>query len=323
MGMKVEVKQQEVTKQWALYNDDCIDVSKGFNYNSIHFIVYSPPFSQLFSYSDDDRDMGNSTSYAEFFTHYEFVVEQHARTLMPGRIVAVHSMDLPTFKSNGDEIGIRDFPGDIIRLFEKHGFVYHSRVCVWKDPLVAAVRSHSIGLAHKQIVKDSAMCSMGVPDYVLAFRKPGDNPQPVAHPLGLSVYPGADPIPRNLDRFIDSTNPKVNKRSHWIWQRIASPVWTDIRQTRVLPFRKAKDVDDTRHICPLQLDVIERCMTLWSNPGDVVFSPFAGIGSEVYVAAKMGRKGVGAELKRSYYKVAVANLKSLDQQQQSSKGFSA
>lgn len=244
---------------------------------------------------------------------------------MPGRIVAVHCMDLPTHKRNGDEIGLRDFPGDIIRLFQKHGFTYHSRVTIWKDPLTAAVRTKAIGLAHKQIVKDSALCRTGIADSLLAFRKPGENTKPIQHPRGLRDYCGARSVPTNLDKhLVDSAemdlakNPydsRKDKRSHWIWQQYASPVWFDIRQTKVLPFRDAREADDERHICPLQVDVVERCLALWSAKDDVVFTPFLGVGTEVYVAVKNGRKGIGSELKRSYFRQAVRNIESVDRQQ--------
>ena len=230
---------------------------------------------------------------------------------MPGRIVAVHCMDLPSFKKAGEEIGIWDFPGEIVRLFTEIGFTFHARVCIWKDPLIAATRTKSIQLAHKQIIKDSSMCGIGIADYVLMFRKPGENLKPISNENGLTMYQGSRSVPKELDRFVDFKGlQKVNKRSHWIWQQYASPVWFDIRQTKVMPYRKARDGDDEKHICPLQLDVIERCVALWSAPGDVVLTPFMGVGSEVYVAVRNGRKGVGVELKRSYYKQAVLNVKS-------------
>jgi len=259
----------------------------------------------LYSYSDDPRDLSNCRSYKEFLTQFGYLAAELFRALASGRIVAVHCMDLPTYKRNGEEIGLKDFSGDIIRLFQEHGFVFHSRHCIWKDPLIAAVRTHAVGLAHQQLVKDSAIVRTGIPDYLLAFRKPGENAKPINNENGLTVYYGERSVPKQLKMH---TDPRKNKRAHWIWQQYASPVWFDIDQTRVLPYRQAKDKDDARHICPLQLDVIERCMALWSAPDDVVFSPFMGVGSEIYVAVKNGRKGIGAELKKSYYRQAVANV---------------
>lgn len=307
----MKVKDQKITDKYAIYNGDCVEVLKGLDNNSIGFSVYSPPFSDLFSYSDSDQDMGNCRSYEEFFTHYEFLVAELARIMMPGRVVAVHCMDLPRFKQKEGVIGLNDFPGDIIRSFEKHKFIFHSRHVIWKDPLIAAVRTHAIGLAHQQIVKDSSMCRTGIPDMVLAFRKDGDNPIPIAHPEGLSEYVGENQIPRELMNYKGHKDPKTNKLSHWIWQQYASPTWLDCRPTRVLPYKKGKDKDDEKHICPLSKDIVERCLVLWSAPNDVVLSPFAGIGTEVYEAVRMGRRAIGVELKPSYYKQMVRNLESL------------
>lgn len=314
--MAAKVVKQVITDRYALYNGDCCEVVPSLPEESVGFAVFSPPFADLYSYSDAQEDMGNCSDYKDFFAHFGFLVESLYRVMVPGRVVAVHCMDLPTFKRNGEEIGQKDFPGDIIRCFQKRGFIYHSRFVIWKDPLLAATRTKAIGLAHKQICKDSALCRTGIPDYVLAFRKPGENPKPVAHPKGLTAYHGSRPVPRNLDKEflgpMDTHNPydsRKDKRSHWIWQQYASPVWFDIRQENVLPYRKARDKDDQRHICPLQLDTIERCVELWSAPGDVVLTPFMGVGSEVFVAVKNGRKGVGVELKPSYFRQAVLNVK--------------
>ena len=259
--------------------------------------------------------MGNSRSYDEFFQHFGFLVKELHRLLLPGRIVAVHCMDLPTFKRSDQGIGIRDFPGDIIRSFQKEDFIYHSRHCIWKDPLIAATRTKAIGLAHKQIVKDSAMCRTGIADYIVSFRKKGENPKPIAHPEGLTKYYGSRSIPNNLESFFITPDgskweglQKENKRSQWIWQKYASPVWDDIRQSEVLSFRGAKGNDDEKHICALQTDLVERCIELWSTRGDIVLTPFMGIGTEVYVAVKNGRKGIGIELKESYYKQAIKNI---------------
>jgi len=231
-------------------------------------------------------------------------------------------MDLPTFKTRGEEIGIRDFPGDIIRSFIKFGFIYHCpRITIWKDPLIAATRTHAIGLAHKQVVKDSAMVRSGIPDCIVAFRKPGVNPKPIEHAKAPSIYYGSRSIPRKLDGFVDHNDMRTNKRSHWIWQQYASPVWFDIRQSRVLPYRQARDGDDEKHICPLQLDTIERCMELWSAKGDTFLSPFMGVGSEVFVAVKNRRRAIGVELKESYFNQALRNLRSLRSSQESSLNF--
>lgn len=310
--VKTETPKEIVTDRYAIYRGDCCKVIRSIPDDSIGFVVYSPPFADLYSYSDDDRDMGNCRSYDDFFVHYSYLVEQLLRVTMPGRIVAVHCMDLPTHKSKGEEIGIRDFPGDLVKCHEENGWIYHSRVCIWKDPLVAATRSKALGLAHKQIVKDSSMCRMGLADYILAFRKPGENPKPINHPTGLTEYHGARDVPTKFDRFVGYEGvQKKNKRSHWIWQQYASPVWFDIRQTKVLPFRQARDEDDQKHVCPLQLDVIERCLVLWSAEDDKVLTPFMGVGSEVYGAVKNGRKGVGIELKPRYFRQAARNLKAL------------
>ena len=310
-------KKQVITDQYAIYLGDCCEVLPDLPSESVGFSVFSPPFWSMYTYTDDPADMSNCKTYEEFFGHFDFLAEQLERLLLPGRIAAIHCMDMPTYKRSGEEIGLNDFPGDIVRCFKKKGFVYHSRHCIWKDPLVAATRTKALGLAHKQIVKDSAMCRTGIPDYILAFRKKGENPKPIPHPEGLTEYCGSREVPREFDRYFGGVNPvsnepwlpKENKRSHWIWQQYASPVWFDVRQTHVLRYREAKGKDDEKHICPLQLDVIERCVELWSTKGDVVLTPFMGVGSEVYVAVKNGRKGVGVELKDSYFKQAERNIR--------------
>jgi len=308
----LKVVEQKITKRFALYCGDCCEVLPYLPDESVGFSVFSPPFSDLFSFSDDPRDMGNAKDYAEFFEHFGWLTGELYRLMKPGRVVAVHCMDLLTFKSKGEEIGLRDFPGNIVRAFELVGFIYCSRHCIWKDPLVAATRTKSIGLVHKQIVKDSAMCRMGVADYIVAFRKPGENAKPISHPAGLTEYYGFRSIPKEYERWERfQGEQKKNKRSHWIWQQYASPVWFDIRQTYVLPYREAREKDDEKHICPLQLDVIERCMVLWSAEGDTVLTPFMGVGSEAYVAVKNRRRAIGVELKKSYYRQAVRNVISL------------
>jgi hypothetical protein len=322
--MVMKKVKRKITERFALYMGDCCQVLPDLPDESVGLSVFSPPFVSLYKYTDDDRDMGNSDTPSQFFEHFGFLVEQLYRLTMPGRVVAVHCMELPTYKRDGEEIGIWDFPGEIVRCFLERGFIYHSRHCVWKDPLVAATRTKAIGLAHKQIVKDSAMCRMGLADYVVSFRKPGENMMPIGHSDGLTEYHGGRPVPRNLSRWEGWNGDQGrNKRSHWIWQQYASPVWSDIRQTKVMPYREARDGDDERHICPLQLDVIERCVELWSAKGDVVLTPFMGVGSEVYVAVKNGRKAVGVELKESYYKQALRNLMSISKAGRKKLGDSA
>jgi len=274
--------KQDNGQNWAMYNGDCIEVMRSFPDNSIDFSIYSPPFSSLYSYSNSLHDMGNAKSDDDFFQHYSYLIYEHLRTLKPGRLVAVHCMNLPTSKQNDGFIGIKDFRGGIIRAFQDMGFIYHSEICIWKCPVVAVTRTKALGLLHKTIKKDSSMSRVGIPDYVVVFRKPGVNPEPISHT--------AEDFP------VDE------------WQKVASPVWMDIKQTKVLKYRDAKEDDDTRHICPLQLEVIERCLKLWSNPGDLVLSPFAGIGSEGVVSLEMGRRFVGIELKTAYYDIAVNNL---------------
>jgi len=278
----MNVVAQTVTDKWAIYNADCVELSKVIPDNSIDFTCYSPPFESLFTYSNSDRDMGNNKSSDEFRLHYQFLIEQNYRMMRPGRLVAVHCMNLTTSKANDGFIGIRDFRGDIIRAHQKAGFIYHSEVCIWKDPVVAMQRTKALGLLHKTIKKDSSMSRQGLADYLVIFRKPGVNDKPISHT--------AEEFPVQM------------------WQRYASPVWFDIDQSRTLNFRDAREEDDVKHICPLQLDVIERAMDLWTAPDDLVFSPFTGVGSEGYTAVKMGRRFIGSELKPSYYEQAVKNM---------------
>lgn len=286
----MKVLNQAEGKNWVLYNGDCVEVLKGLPDNSVHFSVTSIPFASLYTYSNSDRDMGNSRNYEEFAQQYMFLGREWFRVMMPGRNVSIHCMNLPTSKERDGYIGIRDFRGDVIRWMQECGFIYHSEVCIWKNPVTAMQRTKALGLLHKQIKKDSAMSRMGIPDYVVTFRKPGENPERVEHTN--DTYPV----------------------SHWqnvaspIWDEYASPVWWDINQSDTLNRKAAKDEKDERHICPLQLPVIERCVELWSNPGDIVLDPFDGIGSTGYQAIKMGRKHIGVELKESYYNLAAENL---------------
>lgn len=302
--MNKVIDQAEGT-DWKIYNADCVEVCRDIPDNSIHFSVYSPPFESLYTYSNSERDVGNSKSTDEFWQHYKFLIAEQFRMAMPGRLVSVHCMNLPTSKSFHGFIGIRDFRGEIIRAFIEAGFIFHSEVCIWKDPVTAMQRTKALGLLHKQVVKDSCMSRQGVPDYLCTFRKPGENPERVSGEF--EKYCGDEKA--MLDRS-DSRNPAGDKRlSIDVWQRYASPVWMDIDASNTLQRASAREEKDERHICPLQLQVIERAIQLWSNPGDVVLSPFAGIGSEGYVAVRMGRKYIGVELKPSYYKQAVLNLK--------------
>jgi DNA modification methylase len=276
------ILEQTVTERFAMYHGDCVDVLTGLPDASVGYSVFSPPFASLYTYSASPRDMGNVSSHAEFFEQHAFMVRELYRVLKPGRLVSAHCMLLPTSKSRDGFIGLTDFRGQLIRQFQECGFIFHSEVVIWKDPVTAMQRTKALGLLHKQIKKDSCMSRQGIPDYLVTLRKPGDNPEPVAH--------------------TDEDFPVQ------LWQKYASPVWMDIDPSDTLQYRSAREEDDERHICPLQLEVIRRGLKLWSNPGDVVLSPFAGIGSEGYVALQEGRRFVGAELKASYYKQAVANL---------------
>ena len=293
--MNTKVIDQYHDEEWSLYHGDSIEVIKGIPDNSLHFSIFSPPFADLYVYSNSLHDMGNSKNNDEFLNHFRFLVKDLYRCMMPGRIVAMHCMNLPAMKSRDGFIGMKDFRGDLIRMFQCEGFIYHSEVCIWKDPVIQMQRTKSIGLLHKQVLKDSTMSRQGLPDYLVMMRKPGDNHEPVSGQL--SNYAGDVPIP-------NSGNKSIN-----IWQRYASPVWMDINPNDTLQYRSARDNNDERHICPLQLQVIERAYQLWTNPGDTVLDPFNGIGSSGYVALQTGRKYIGIELKESYYNCAVTNLR--------------
>lgn len=301
------VIDQVLTDQYAAYNGDCIEVLKDIPDEAIHLSVYSPPFCGLYNYSSSERDMSNCRGYDDFFTHYEFLVRDIERVTMPGRMTGVHCMDVP--KNGANTGGLIDFPGDIIRLHEKCGFEYAARYHVWKEPLAVRNRTMAKGLAHKQIVDDSSLCSVASADYLLMFRKKGKNPVPIAHPTGLQSYAGERQMPAELLKYKDWTGKQTQNRfSHWIWRQYASAFWDDVRIERTLPYKEAREADDEKHMHPLQLDVIERAVVLWSNPGEMVLTPFMGVGSEVYGAVINGRKGVGIELKESYYRQAVKNL---------------
>lgn len=278
----MEVLDQVVKDRYSIYNADCVQFAQSLPDESIDYSIYSPPFSSLYSYSNSDLDMGNSKNDDEFYEHFRYLVKEHYRTTKPGRLVSFHCMNLPTSKQNDGFIGIKDFRGEMIKLFQEEGFIYHSEVCIWKDPVVAMQRTKALGLLHKTIRKDSSMSRNGIPDYLVTMRKPGENKEYISHTH--------EDFPVEL------------------WQKIASPIWTDINQSDTLQFRHARDDDDEKHIAPLQLEVIERALMLWSNPDDVVFSPFLGIGSEGYQSIKQGRKFIGTELKPSYFQVAKKNL---------------
>ena len=303
------VIEQIITDKYAIYNGDCIEVMPSIKDKSIHLSVYSPPFADLYNYSSSDNDMSNCRSYEQFFEHYEFLVKEIYRVTLPGRLTVVHCMDLKRAVST-----YRDFPGDIIRLHEKSGFAYQTRISVWKEPLKIAIRTRAQGLMHRQIVNDSSLCHAAGADYILVFRKEGKNTKPIEHPSGLTVYFGARQIPGDLDKFKGWDDPKTNKLSHWIWQQYASAFWDDIRSGNVLPYKEAKDSEEEKHICPLQLDVIERCLALYSNPGEILLTPFMGVGSEVYCAVRNGRRAVGIELKPSYFRQAKQNIKHAEDQ---------
>lgn len=277
----MNVLNQEINEKFSLYNGDSVEVLKGIPDNSIHYSIFSPPFASLYTYSNSDRDMGNSKTDDEFYEHFTFLVKELYRVTMPGRLLSFHCMNLPTSKVRDGIIGIKDFRGLLIRIFTDAGWIYHSEVCIWKNPVTAMQRTKALGLLWKQLKKDSAMSRQGIPDFIVTMRKPGDNPERVTHT--------DESFPCN------------------VWQKYASPVWMDINQSDTLQRKSAREDKDEKHICPLQLEVIKRCIELWSNPNDIVLDPFAGIGSTPYVALRMGRRGLGIELKESYYEQAVKN----------------
>lgn len=306
------VAEQVVTEKYALYNADCMSVLAGLPAGSVHLSVYSPPFASagvggLYVYSSDPRDLSNCDSYERFFTQYTFIVRELARVTLPGRMTAVHCMDIP--KSNSGTDSYIDFPGDIIKLHEREGFHYAGRHMIWKEPLEVRLRTMQKNLAHASLCEDSIDCGIASGDYLLLFRKAGTNPVPVRHPIGMLDYAGDRTPPADVMQYRGWKGKQTENRfSHWIWRQYADCMWDDIRHGRVLPYREARDSEDEKHVHPLQLDVIERCVVLRSNPGEVVFTPFMGVGSEVFVPVLLGRKGIGAELKPSYFRQAVKNV---------------
>ena len=321
----MNAKDQLVTPEYAIYNSDCMEVLPALPDNSIDLSVYSPPFAGLYNYSSSERDFSNCESKEQFLEQYEYLVEQIARVTKPGRITAVHCTDV-----FDNSCRLWDFPNEIIRIHDRHGFQYRNRITIWKEPLKVRMRTMVKSLMHKLIVEDSTQCFTAMPDYMLIMTKRGDNAVPVTHPHGLKKYFGATPILPNIlqafnnaneskftsdelwsylqNTYADHTDPKSNKLSHYIWQRYASSVWDDIRIDNVLPFRDSKEEDDEKHVHPLQLDVIDRIVELYSNEGETVLTPFMGVGSEVYSPVSMGRKAIGIELKDSYFKQAKINL---------------
>lgn len=277
----MKILEQRIEEFYSMYHGDSCEVVKGIPDNSIHYTIFSPPFSSLYTYSNSDRDMGNSKSDDEFYEHFRYLVKELYRITMPGRLLSFHCMNIPLMKQRDGVIGLKDFRGELIRLFTDEGFIFHSEVCIWKNPVTEMQRTKALGLLHKQIKKDSAMSRQGIPDYVVTMRKPGENPEPIEH--------------TNESFPVD------------LWQKYASPVWMDIKQSNTLQKKSAREEEDERHICPLQLDVIKRCICLWTNPGDIVLDPFAGIASSNYMALRLDRRTIGIELKDSYYVQAVAN----------------
>lgn len=294
------------TPNFSLYNGDCVEVMRQLPDKSVDLSIYSPPFMGLYNYSSDERDLSNCASYEEFFEHYRFVVEELARITKPGRFTAVHCMDVPSSCNAGAYL--TDFPGDIIRLHEQCGFKYVTRKCIWKEPLGVRLRTMSKGLAHRTITEDSTLVDSAGSDYLLEFRRTGSNETPVTHETGLERYAGEREMPAELLPFRNWKGKQTENRfSHWIWRNYASSFWDDIRLTRVLPHKDSKDPEDERHVHPLQLDVIERICVLRSNPGEVVLTPFMGVGSEVYGSLLNDRKAIGIELKECYFNQAVKN----------------
>ena len=289
------VLDQSSGDNWTLWNADCVEVVNSLPESSLHLSIFSPPYASLYTYSNSDRDMGNSASDEQFYEHFDYLIAGLHRATIPGRLVCVDVMNIPAMKERDGFIGLKDFRGDVIRAFQKAGFIFHSEHCAWKDPLIEATRTKALGLMHKQLCKDSTRSRSGIPQYLLAFRKDGENPEPVAHQNGLEY-------------FVGENEPVNGTLSHERWRRYASPVWMDINFSNTLNAKAAREAEDERHVCPMALDLIERAIHLWSNPGDVIFDPYSGIGSTGYMAIKTGRKFIGSELKTAYFKQACKNI---------------
>lgn len=291
----MDVLAQTVKDRYAAYNGDSCELIKNIPDDSIHYTIFSPPFASLYTYSNSDRDMGNSKGDDEFYTHFIYLAKELYRVTMPGRLLSFHCMDLPLMKERDGVIGLKDFPSLIRQIFEDCGFIYHSKVTIWKNPVTEMQRTKALGLLHKQIRKDSSMSRQGIPDYIVTMRKPGENPERISHTH--ESFP------------VD------------VWQNYASPVWMDIKQSNTLQKKSARAEKDERHICPLQLDVIQRCIELWTNEHDIVLDPFAGIGSSPYVALTLNRRAIGFELKQSYYEQMKANLESIAKETETMGGY--
>jgi len=319
----MKVKEQLITDEYAIYNGDCMDVVTTLESESIDLVIYSPPFAGLYNYSSSERDFSNCENKEQFLQQYEYLVAELGRITKPGRINAVHCTDV-----FDNTCRLWDFPHEIIEIHQRHGFEYRNRITIWKEPLKVRMRTMVQSLMHKFIVEDSTKCFTAMPDYVLVFTKKGENQTPVTHPFGMNDYFGETPILPNILRAWNNANEsnlnesqlwehlnninedgKITKLNHYVWQRYASSVWDDIRIDNVLPFRDSKEEDDEKHVHPLQLDVIDRLVELYSNPNEVVLTPFAGVGSEVYSPVSLGRKAIGIELKDSYYKQMTLNMK--------------
>lgn len=300
---------QTVTDKWAVFNGDCVEVLRGLPAASVGYSIFSPPFASLYTYSNSPRDMGNVRNDAEFFEHFAHLITELGRVLKPGRNVSFHCMQLPTSKERDGYIGLKDFRGDLIRAFQVAGFIYASEVCIWKDPVTAMQRTKALGLLHKTVRGNGSMSRQGIADYLVTMRAPGDCTDRVRHYRDEQECRDvcAD---EGLDYQTEQSRIYPVER----WQQIASPVWGDINPSDTLQYRSAREHDDERHVCPLQLEVIRRGVELWTNPGDIVLTPFLGIGSEAYVAVEMGRKAIGVELKTSYYQQAVRNIEALSSQ---------
>lgn len=309
MDLNINTINQVVTDKYAIYHGDSCELIRNIPGDSIDFGIHSPPFEGLYKFSNSDRDISNNEG-GTFWQHYAFLISEMLRITKPGRLHSVHVMQLPASKIRDGHIGMRDFRGEVIRAYQDAGWIFASEVCIWKDPVVAQQRTKSIRLLHNQMVKDSSISGQGLSDYVVTFRKPGENAEPIKY--GFDQYVGEPQDEPDRAKYTMPTDSR-NWYSIEVWQRYASPVWADIRQTRTLQYRGGRDEKDEQHISPLQLDVIERCIDLWSNPGEIVFTPFLGIGSEVYSAVEMGRKGVGIELKDTYFNQAVKNIAALDE----------